>query len=101
MSIQPFQLIFVMIFVVSIFALFKIKSTNARVAILVSLIVLVFLNPFRFKQENGSVIERSINRFDEVPQKIEVKQESFNEFNQRELDLLKQQSEERKHEIHN
>ena len=58
------------------------------------------VNPFRHIQDGVATIERNVQRFDEVPDKVVVDQESFLEKQQREMSILKSDSEGMKDEIH-
>lgn len=100
MNVQPYQLIFVLIYTVFAIGMWKIKSGKVRVLILFLALILFFVNPIRFKQEGGAQIERSITRFDSLPPKVDVEIEKFQQRQDNEMKKLKRQTEDLKDEIH-
>jgi hypothetical protein len=104
MSIQIYQLLVLAVYAVLIYFIYRgIKKDKWIVAGICFWIgiILFFVNPVRFKQEGSAALERSISRFDEVPEKVEVKTENYNDFHKNQLETLKSESEERKDEVHN
>lgn len=78
---------------------YKLKSTKFRIAVTVFAVVLILLNPIRLKQSSGEFLERSVMRFNDVPEKVEVQQPPFSERQAAEYDQLKKQSKEIHDEI--
>ena len=100
MSFQPYQLIFLATYTGLILIFWKVNNTKIRILIGVLAFVLFFINPVRFKQEGNVKTERSVTRFEKVPDKVEVNKENFQTKQETELNKLKKQSEELKDEIH-
>ena len=101
MNIQIYQLLLLFIYGALAAIVLYCKNTKIIVTAIAVAAILFFVNPIRFKQDNAEVLERSVSRFADVPAKVTVKEETFNETLNRELKSLKQQSEDRKDEIHN
>jgi len=101
MNIQLYQLIFLLGYAVLIIAILKIKYKSIKIILATLGLIIFFVNPVRFEQKGGEQLEISISRFNNIPEKVELKKESFKESQARELEALKQQSEDRKNEIHN
>lgn len=101
MSIQPHQLLVLLIYAVLIFTVYKAKPYWIKGIALWIMIIVFFVSPVRFKQVGGESLERSTHKFNNIPEKVEFKKESFNESQDRELEALKQQSEDNKDEVHN
>lgn len=101
MTISFIQLAQLLIYLILLYATVKVKKASLKI-FFVSLIIVVFaLNPVRFKQDGGEKLERNVTRFNNVPEKVIVKEESFEDSQTRELNKLKQESEGLKNEIHN
>lgn len=104
MNFQPYQLLMVFGYIFLGFLAYKawdFKTGYVFGAIIALMLTVFFVNPFRFAQNNVGSLEVSISRFDDIPDKVEVKTESFDDSLKREINNLRQQSEERKDEIHN
>lgn len=100
MNFQPYQLVFLFIFIILGFGILKTKSKNIRIFLIALAVVIFLFNPFRFKQEGGAVLERSSKVFEEIPEKVVVKEKNFDESQNKEMELLKKQTEGLKDEIH-
>ena len=100
MSIQPYQLILLLLYAGLILIFWKVKNVKLRIAISVLAGIIFFVNPIRFKQEGGAQIERSVTRFDSLPPKVDVETEKFQQRQEDEMKKLKQQTEDLKDEIH-
>ena len=101
MNIQPYQLIFLSVYIGLIVGLWKIRNTKAKVLMLILGLILFFVNPVRFKQEGGSKIESNVTRFEKLPKKVDVEIKGFQQRQDKEMSKLKKQSEGLKNEIHN
>ena len=101
MSIQIYQLLTLVIYVTLIVAFWKIKSKNARIVIVVIGFIAFATSPLRHKQEGAGGLERSINRFESVPNKIVVERPVFEDRQKQQFNSLKNDSENMKDEIHN
>lgn len=106
-EVQPHQLINLSVYMIFIFAFimsFRSKKTLAKILRYVSLaivLIMFFVNPIRGKVIERATIERSVTKFNNVPERIIVNEQSFEDFNKSEIDKLKKMNEERKNEIHN
>lgn len=94
MSIQPVQLIHLVIYALLIFFIYKSKNIKLKIFFAIIGIVLFIANPLRFKQEGMAKIERRFSASVELPAKIEVNIPSFSEKQKKELETLKKQSKE-------
>lgn len=104
MNIQLYQLITLAIYILLGFLAYKASKRDSGYlfgAIIALMLIIFFVNPLRHKQQGGESLERGVTRFDELPSKVVVEKEGFNESQARELKALKQQSEDRKNEVHN
>ncbi|MCK5020987.1 MAG: hypothetical protein KAS32_28490 [Candidatus Peribacteraceae bacterium] len=100
MNIQLWQLESLFVYFMLIITI--VYSPQWGKVLAVALMVIMFaLNPFRYAQEGMAQAERETNRFTEIPEKVIVKEESYQQSSERELEQLKIQSEGRKDEIHN
>ncbi len=100
MNVQPYQLIYLSIYLCLIWGILKVKSNKIKILILILGLILFFVNPIRFKQEGGFKIERNITRFNKLPKKENVEIRGFQERQDEEMNKLKKQSENLKDEIH-
>lgn len=101
MEIQLYQLIQIAIYLALAIVLWKNKNTYVKLSCAVLIIIVFALNPFRFSQEGGAAIERSTNRFDDLPSKVIVPERNFGQSQSEEMKTLRQQSKELKDEIDN
>lgn len=101
MEIQPYQLYTFMITIGFFILIWKIKNIYFRVACVLIMFILFTMNPLRHKQEGISSIERNVSKFNKLPDKVIVKDESFEQKQLKQMGLLKLNSEELKDEIHN
>jgi hypothetical protein len=109
-NIQPFQLIILSIMIillVSAWQLFKRGKFKLSILVIVITLFLPPLLPIKFKQEGGSKLERSVNRFDDVPERIETQpnglagHDSFRDRQQYEMNSFDNRLGEIENEIHN
>ncbi len=101
MTIQVYQLATMATFVIMALAFWKIENKYVRIAIAVTAFILFAVSPFRHHQEGVASLERNVSKFEDVPSKVAVEQESFAHKQQREMRDLKNQSGDMKNEIHN
>lgn len=101
MNVQPYQLIFLVVYSILMIGVWKIKNNKIRIFIAFLGFILFFVSPVKFKQEGGAKIERSVTRFNDLPQKVVVETEEFQQRQDAEMNQLKQQTEDLKDEIHN
>lgn len=99
MNIQPYQLMFLAVYIAGFYVMYRYKKT--RTAIIILMLIAFFVNPFRNTATSIKQIERGVTKFDNIPEKIIVKHPSFDDFNQSEIDKLNKLYEETKDEIHN
>ena len=58
-----------------------------------------FINPVKFEEEGGARLERSVSRFEDIPERVVVDQESYSDRQTKEHDKLKSESKEIENEI--
>lgn len=100
-NIQPFQLILIAVYVTLGFLFFKFDNKSFKITVVAIAVIVFFVNPIRFKQKGVESLERSISRFDAIPEKVEVKTPEYDDFHKNEIDAMRSQSEEKKDEVHN
>jgi len=101
MSIQFFQLLILFLYGVLLLVIIFVKPKSIKILACLLIGVIFFVNPVRFKQGGGEILERSVSKFDSMPERIEFKKEGFEESHARELQTLQQQSKDKNNEIHN
>ena len=101
MSIQLMQLSLIVVYAILLFSAYYFKSKYVKGLALLGVVIIFTMNPMRFKQTGGGFLEREVSRFDNVPEKVIVRQESFEDSQKKELDNLTKQSKGLKDEIHN
>ena len=101
MSFQPYQLLFIIFYVIGIILFLKIKKKWFRISIVSLILVMIFFNPIRFKQKEVKNIKSPTKMFDNIPERVVSKKESFADIQQSEMRNIKKESEELKNEIHN
>lgn len=100
MNVQPFQLIFLLMYSTLAIGVWKIKNKKVKIFLVILGGIIFFVNPVKFKQEGGARIERSVTRFDSLPKKVDVGGKGFQQKQEEEMNKLKQQTEDLKDEIH-
>lgn len=102
MSIQIYQLLSLALYAGLAVAFWKINKKWVRISIAVAAFVVFAVNPVRFEQENMAIVEQGGTSFiaGEMPARVEVEIETYDEKLQREMNVLKQQSEGIQNEIH-
>lgn len=101
MSIQPYQLLFLIGYALLALGFWKINNRTSRIVIVLLGFVIFTVNPVRHKQEGGAELERSVSRFSDVPEKVIVEAISFQQKQLNQMKQLKTDSENLKHEIQN
>lgn len=99
MNIQLVQVVQLLVYIVIAYAAYKSKPAWLKGLFVAVILITFFVNPIRFKQEGGARLERNVNRF-EVPEKVLIKEESYQDRSIRERQLLIKQSGDKQHEIH-
>lgn len=99
-SVQLFQIIVAAIWIAGAYCLFTSNNTTARILIGILMLAVFFVNPVRFTQEGVAKIERGINKFDAVPERVIVNTTSFEARQKAQMVELKSKSEDLKDEIH-
>lgn len=99
MEINLHQLIILCIWLGVGLAAYKVKNNKFRVAMFFLAAILFLFNPVKFSQVGGASIERSVSRFDDMPEKIEIETGSYQSRSQEEHDKLQSQSKEIQNEI--
>lgn len=100
-SIQPVQVLSLVIYIIGFVALWKIKSPGFRMMIVGIMLIIFAVNPIRFKQEGGESLERSVTRFDSIPEKWESNQPTFEQMQIEERQTLIKESKGYKNETLN
>lgn len=101
MNIQAYQLVSLLTFAGMAFAFWKVENKYVRILIVAVAFIMFTVNPFRHQQIGVASLERNVSKFEDVPSKVVVEQESFAQSQQRELKKLKNQSGDIQHEVHN
>ena len=92
MSIQPFQIIQLLLWLLLFFLIYRFKNNKLRAFFIFAGLIVFLANPIRFKQENMSKIERRFTTEDELPEIINSDKKSFSEKQINEMEILKKQS---------
>lgn len=101
MDIQVIQIITVLIWGALAFVFWKVKAVKGRVAIGLIAALLFLFNPVKFTTGSIASIERLSGKDFAVPPKTIVDSKSFEDKQKQEMESLKNQSEDMKHEVHN
>lgn len=101
MEIQAYQLAVFSGWALLALVAWKAKKTSVRVAAVALMFVLFALNPFKHSQEGMASKERSVQRFEKIPNKVIVSGPEFSERQRIEMATLKNDSKGMKNEIHN
>ena len=101
MNMQFYQLATLVSYALLAFGVYKVDKVWARALFIAIAAIVFFVNPVRFKQENISALERPINRFDDMPEKVVVDKPSFKERQNIEMNEFNSNYEESRDEIHN
>ena len=101
MSFQPFQLIFLLPIIAWVMILWKMPNNKWKPWVLAILGLLIIFNPFRFEQGSGRSLERFSSVDTELPEKITIEAESFNQRQQSQFKQLENESQEAKDEAIN
>lgn len=99
MSFQPGQILILGFFLIALVAIWKVKNKYFRITTVLVLLALFMVNPFRFDQPGGASLERSVNRFDEIPDKVVVEKPAFSDKQEQEFNKLKSETENIREEI--
>lgn len=99
MTLYLHDFIFILICVILGAAAYFHKNKKFRIGVAVLASVLFLFNPFRFVQPSGEVLERSVSRFDHIPEKEEVRRPTYDQRQAAEHEQLKKQSKEIRNEI--
>ena len=99
-SVQPEQLISILVYACMGIGFWKIDNKYVRIAIVAIAFILFVANPIKHKQQGGAKLEKGITRFDDIPDKVVVEEKDYNKEQAEVLDKLKKQSEEVEYGIH-
>ena len=99
MDINLHQLIIICIWLSIGVVIYKVKNNKFRVSLLFFAVILFLFNPVKLSQGGGSDMERSVSRFDDVPERVDIEKGSYQSRYQEEHDKLKTQSKEVQDEI--
>ena len=99
MTLYLHDFLFILVLFVMALLSWKVKSAGFRIALAVFAVVVVLFNPFKFKSDGGSSIEKHTASFEDLPEKIEAQKPSFAKKQEFEYNNLKKQSEEIQNEI--
>ena len=99
-SVQPEQLISILVYACMGIAFWKIDNKYVRIAIVSIAFILFVANPIKHKQQGGAKLEKGITRFDDIPEKVVVEEKDYNKEQAEVLDKLKKQSGVVEYEIH-
>ncbi len=100
MNLQIYQLIFILFYVFIFVILYKTNNKYVKYLLVILLLITFFANPFKMTVTSIKKIEREINRFDNMPERVLIEKQSFDDFNKSEIDKLDKLNEEINNEIH-
>lgn len=99
-SVQPEQLITLLIYACMGLAFWKVDNKYFRIAVVAIAFVLFVANPIKNKQQGGAKLEKGVSRFADIPEKVVVEEKDYSEERAKVLNKLKKQSEEIEYEIY-
>jgi len=77
--------------IVFVYAVYK-KYWRLTGVMLILIIISMMFNPINLTQSNISVYEATQNRFDDIPERVQVIDQSFNDHQNKNLNQLKKES---------
>jgi len=99
MSIQPIQLLTVLIFLALVGVIVYVKNKWLKIIAAVIILIAVFASPVKFKQENARTLERDGPDFT-IPEKIDVEHLSHEEVQRINKRLLEEELKKHENEIY-
>ena len=98
MSFQPEQLLMALFHFVCAYSIYKVNKTKFTIGILCIAFGVFLLNPFRM---TATSVQQTTNNatFNALPERVIVKEQSFEEFNKSKAHNLNQQNEKTHNEI--
>lgn len=98
MSVQPYQLILTIPFLLFVLVALKVKPMKLKIALLFVLAMLAAFNPLRFEQQGVASLERFSAEESAITERVVVDVESFHDRQRAEMDNLKNESKEAQNE---
>lgn len=98
MVLQIEQFIAVLVWLVLAVLIWKLKNKKVRIFLIAIGLLVFFFNPLKLKQDGMSKLERFSSDI-EMPEKVQVQTESFDDSQSREFNNLKTQSKDIENEI--
>ena len=100
MEIQVYQLLTFTLYPLLALLYWVVKGSWPKVFIAFLAFILFAMNPIRHKEEGGASLEASTSRFKDIPNQIVIKEKTFKQKQEDQLQSLKTDSENLKYEVH-
>ena len=98
MSVQPYQLILTIPFLIFVLVVWKVKPMKLKIVLLFILAMLALFNPLRFEQKGVASLERFSVEESVISERVVVDTKSFHDRQRAEMENLKNESKEAQNE---